>query len=355
MFKFPPKINVSPDTVINGVSNEVALSIEGTPFRYWTQAEITRSFDTIADTFTISTPFQSDNKKFRDIFKPFKYRPCAVYIGGEKILTGEILNIETDVTNNAHVLKVDGYSKAGRLADCCVPPANWPISIDGLNLRGIATRLAKIYNIDVVFDGKPGAIFERRDRIEINPTDYIYDVLIELAKLRGFVISSDKDGNLWFRKTPKTPATVNIKAGKNPFVNGRVSYSGQARYSDVTVMKQEMAFGPGKKITVKDKEIEAFRAVVVQAEDTEAGSLKNVANTRLNRLKADSISGTITLTGWRRYDNNAVWADGDKLNFESAGNMVYKTTEFMVREAKLVKTDNALSTQLNIVLPESFT
>lgn len=357
MSDFPKKINVTPDTIINGYSDEVALVVNGTPFRLWDDLEITRSFDTVADTFSLTCPFNPDVKRTRQTFQPFKYQECAVYIGGEKVLTGNIINIESTVNAESRVLKIDGYSKPGILNDCNVPPTSWPISINGLDLKQIAERLCKDYDITVIFNGEAGAKFSARDKIEIEPDKKIIDFLIDVAKLRGFVISSTVNGELIFRKTPSGIATVTLEEGKNPLLSATCSFRGQFRFSHITILKNNNRFGAGESITINDSELIGngiTRHDIGNADDTEMGNLKNAAQAKLGRIIAGSIDVTISLSGWRRYDNGALWNSADLVNFLSDGNMIYKKTMFLVRDVKFTKKSNALTCDLSLVLPEAY-
>lgn len=357
MSDFPKKINATPDTVINGYSNEVALMVNGTPFRLWDDLEITRSFDTVADTFSLICPFNPEIKRTRQTFQPFKYQECGVYIGGEKVLTGNIINIEATSNANSRVLKIDGYSKPGILNDCSVPPTSWPVSINGLNLKEIADRLCKDYGIIVMFEGSPGAKFSARDKIEIESDKKIIDFLIDIAKLRGFLISSNVDGKLLFRKTPVGMATVKLEEGKNPLLSATCSFKGQSRYSHVTLLKSNNRFGAGQSTTVEDEELKKNAIVrhnISNAEDTEMGNLKTAALARMGRIIADSINLSCSLSGWRRYDNGALWKAGDLVDFFSMGNMIYKNTTFLVRDVKFIKKSDSLTCDLSLVLPEAY-
>ena len=66
-----------PETIDAKDKNEVAMVIEGESFKFWTTIDITRSFDTLADTFSFTTPWNPNNPdgtpnvKNRSIFKPF--------------------------------------------------------------------------------------------------------------------------------------------------------------------------------------------------------------------------------------------------------------------------------------------
>jgi len=357
MSDFPLKINVSPDSVVDGFSDEVSIVVDGTPFSLWDDLEIVRNFDCIADTFTMSCPFDPDIKKTKEIFRPFKYKPCGIYIGGCRIIIGTIVNVETETTADSKKLKIDGYTKTGVLNECSCPPAKWPISMKGLDLQEIAIRVASYYDLEVEFDDAPGAKFSGAEVVDIDAEREVYAVLTELAQLRGFVVSSTVDGKLYFRKTPQGIATVTIKEGEMPYLSSKAVYNGQVRYSQVTMVKSNPRRGRGKSITAYDPELtrnNVNRCAVMKAEDSEAGNLKNASVTNIGRLIGMAVTVSLSLNGWRRYDNGDLWQDGDFLNFYSPGDMIYEETKFMVREAKLSKSANAVTTDLGLILPEAF-
>jgi prophage tail gpP-like protein len=353
----PDYMSGAPDKVEAKNENEISLLINDKLFKYWNDITIIRSFDTVADQFSLSCPFYPNNKTMKELFRPFMYNECVIYVGEDKVLTGTMMKVIPKNTANSQTVTVEGYSLPGVLADCQAAVSSWPLSIIGLDLKQIAEKLAEPYGIIVTFDGDPGAKFTANDRIEIETDEKIYELLTRLARERGFVISSMPDGEMYFRKTVNERATVRINSGEPPYLNSSAEYNGQERYSDIIILKAGHRGGVGGKYTIKDAELTAngiFRQLVDNADDTEKGNLKTAAIWRLGRMLAEAIPISLSCIGWRRPDNNKLWQDGQKLIFYSPGDMIYEPTELLIREVKLNKKNNEMTSDFTLVLPESY-
>ena len=352
----PSEIDVDPDTLIGGISEEVAIVIDGISFKFWTEATITRSFDSIADTFSLSAPWFPDNETYREIFKPFSYTSATIYIGGTKILTGFIVTVNTSTAGNARVITIEGYSYAGVIADVNISASSWPAAIDGLDLQQIAEKIVAPFAINIIFDYDPGPAFSKNEKQVIEPDEKIADYLIKLGRQRGFVIGSNADGDLLFRKTTTEPATVSIFEGEFPFLSSSATYNGQNRYSDITAIGTETKSGAGQIATISDPELKkngVTRPFVFKATDTNSGGLQSAATAQLGRQIADSVQVDLTLKGFHDPETT-LWEDNVKIIYKSDGDMIYQETEFLVRDVKFNKSPEGATTNLRLVFPESY-
>jgi len=195
----PLQNNLKQKTMTSRYFREVSLVIDGTVFKFWQDVDITLPFDSMR-TFSLSAPFNADNPTYVQLFKPFTYKNCIVYVAGKKIITGTIVKHSTKATGNSHTITVEGYSKPGILNDVNVSANSWPISFNGLDLEQIANKLCEPYSITVIFDADKGAVFKGSDKIELDPDKMIFPFLIDLAKQRNLIIGDDANGNLVFRR-----------------------------------------------------------------------------------------------------------------------------------------------------------
>jgi prophage tail gpP-like protein len=351
----PREIEVDPATIRDGISEEIAIVIDNTPYKFWTNVELAFNFDTIADTFTLSTPWTPDNFDFRELFNPYKYKEITIYVGGFKVLTGNIVNIRTNNTAKSRVITIDGYSKPGILNDVTVSSSSWPVAIKRLNLQQIAENLARPFGISVDFEESPGAAFRGKDTVEIDPTDKIGAFLTRLARQRGFVISSDAEGDLLFQKTTEDAATANIIEGEYPYITSNVMYNGQNRYSSITAITSEMGRGRGQKSVVNDPGLDGInRPIVWRATDTNSGNLRNAAIAHMGRIIAESNLINLSVVGWHRIQDKQLWKDNTRILYQSDGDMIYEETEFLIRNVKLKKSQNSAVTDLTLIFPEAY-
>ena len=354
----PEKIEVSPETIDSktGDSNEIAILIDGEPFKLWTDASINFSFDSIGDEFSLSTPWRPDIERYRKVFKPYTYRECAIYIGGDKILTGEVVTPGTRNGKDSSILSISGYSLPGRLATVNASPTTWPLEFSGLNLFEIAADLAEPFGILVIGEGDPGAKFSKEDKVTMEADQKIYDFLIGLARQRGFVLSSDFNGNMLIRKTTEESSGVAIRHGIYPWLGSDAAFDGNARFSDVTAISTNNKKGAGKKITITDPELKnngIIRPLVYKASDVSSGGLGEAATARMGRDIAKSFSLGFSVAGWHNTDN-VLYRDNQLIFYQSDYDMIYNETEFLIRNANLTKKSNSTETSLTLVFPECY-
>src|SRR5690606_19512761 len=92
-----------------------------------------------------------------------RYRTVEIYIGGQKMMTGQMVGIVPSVTAKESSVQITAYSKPAQLIDNCPPESILPLEFNKLNFKQIAERLAAPFGIDVgVLSGvEVGAAFER--------------------------------------------------------------------------------------------------------------------------------------------------------------------------------------------------
>lgn len=351
MADFPSTIEVT-----EGNKDEASLVIAGRTFKFWEDFSITFSFDKLANSFSITTPFNPEFKEFRDSFRPYNFIECAFYLNGQKVLTGTLIKPNTRTTSNSRQITIEGYSFPGVLQDCNASIQNWPIVYRGLNLQEIAEDLAAPFDIDVIFEADPGAKFSNADKVDLNATTKIYEFLKSLARQRGLVIGNNNEGAVVFKQTTTEPADISIVEGQYPYLESGASYDGQKRFSEIVALQTEMKKGPGEYFEVIDGELEdnnINRPFIFSAPDTNKGGLKAAAIAQWGRLISDSMSLNVDLVGF--FDKNGrLWKDDRKIIYQSDGDMIYNETEFLIREATLNRTSSSSTTSLNLVFPDAY-
>jgi prophage tail gpP-like protein len=346
--------NKDPERVDAAGQSDISILIDGDNFSLWETASIVRSFDTIADTFNLTSPFDFKNELQQEIFKPFAYKPFSLYIGGERMMSGTIIDVNPETSANKSKVSLSGYSLPGILADVNLSPSMYPFESDGLNLKQIAEKLSAPFGITVVFSNDPGSAFSENDKTDIGQDEKIYNYLVNLARQRGFVISSNIQGNLVFQKTTTAPPTETIIGGQPPFAKSGARYKGQVRSSSITALSIEAVSGAGQSATIEDPEIVISRPRVIKAQDTNSGNLKGAAIAQYGRDLAASAIISLTVLGWRRPSDKQLWQENTKIVYLNPGDMIYKETEFLIKKVNYIKTPNNEITVLTLVFPEAY-
>ena len=76
--------------------DEVILFIRGKRFRFWNKIELVESIDTIAQ-IALDAPFESNRQLFKESFRPFKFDPMRITLGGDTLFTGTMVSIVPDM------------------------------------------------------------------------------------------------------------------------------------------------------------------------------------------------------------------------------------------------------------------
>ena len=82
------------------------------------QADLVFNYDTVADTFSFTTPLFEHWGVSKALWKPLTYKTIHIYTdSGNLLLTGTILNSHFKSNNHANEVSITGYSKTGILED----------------------------------------------------------------------------------------------------------------------------------------------------------------------------------------------------------------------------------------------
>lgn len=349
-----PFENLSPDE-IKAERDEVTMIIDGKSFRYFDDVNINLSLDTIADTFSLSCPFDSQNKVLRKLFQPRTYKECAIYIGGIKQITGHIVTIKTDTSPESAKITLDGYSRTGVLNDCIVAP-DINLDIKNLDLLQIAQKICDPFGINVICETDQGAKFTGQEKIQLDKNRKCVEILNELAKLRNILISNTNQGELLLQKVIQTEkATLKIDASKMPCVKSNANFNGQSSFSHFVVTKSKIQKGQrGDRRIVTDPELVKngiFRPCISDADSVETGALNKSATSMVGKSIAKSININADFFGWRKPDGN-IWMPGEKILYKSENDMIYDFTELVVKNITFNKKSDSLTSSISFVFPD---
>lgn len=357
------------------MSEKVSLLINGKKFVFWTGITINRAIDTI-DAISFSAPFDYEAPEFKETFKPFAYSPVAITVNDETLFTGTMVDPRPELAE-AKTIEVGCYSKCGVLQDCTAPVTALPLEFNNLNLKDIASKLASYFKIDVVFNGDPGPVFQR---VACDPDKKIFEFLTDLAKQRGFVISSDENGNLLFWKSAGGNPVAVLEQGASPFMKVTPTFNPQDFYSELTGLapvevgkapakktvktKKEKKDTPKKpvkkpkppkkyqKFTVKD-DAEVFRPLSFKIDDIDGADVETATKAKLARMLGNMATYEVELNTWRDSSGN-LWKPNTILRVKAPTAMIYDFYNFEIRSIELTQDSESEKARLVLALPGSF-
>lgn len=331
--------------------NEVALLIDGTRFRFWTDLSITRALDAM-DTVEFSAPFEAGAPGFRETFRPFSFKDLDVTVGGTPLFTGTLIGVMPVLDAERKTIGVSGYSRPGVLEDCTAPASAYPVEFNGLDLQAIAAALCEPFGLGVVFDGPVGPPFERA---AVEPGSTVLSFLSDLAKQRNLVVSSTPDGALLFQQSvePGAPVAV-LRQGASPVLGVTPSFSPQQYFSHITGLQAVRVGTEGSQFTVRNPHLAGVvRPMTFSAPDVEGGSIADAVQAKTGRMFGNMAAYGVPVSTWRDAQG-ALWAPNTTVLLEAPGAMVYAPYEFVVRSVRFDRSGAQESAELDLVLPGSF-
>lgn len=332
-------------------ANEVALSIDGKRFRFWSTVSITRAIDSVP-TVEFSAPFESERAEFRETFKPFSFKPVTINVGGARLFTGTLIGVDPSLTTKAATVSATCYSTAGVMGDCTAPASAYPIEWDNANLRTIAVSLTSLFGISAIFEAEAGAVFER---VGLSPGEKITPWLAGLAAQRDLVISATPNGDMLFTKAVTSGKPVaNLTQGVSPCVGVLPSFNPQQYYSSISGVTPMLVGLEGPQHTEKNSRLTgAVRPFTFTSTDTASADIATAVRGKMGRMFGGAVSYDVPVNTWRD-PSGELWAPNTLITLVAPNAMIYEKFTFLVRSVILQKSAGNESAILNVTLPGAF-
>ncbi len=343
----PDVVSLQKAQAAGGV-DEIVITVGAIEFRFWTDAKVTRSMDTVSS-FEFAAPFEPDNQIFRSVFRPLSFQPVSITLGGDQLITGTLINTAAEL-QGSRVVTASGYGKPGVLRDCTMANGTF-LEFYDLNLRQIAAELAKPFGIGVVFEAPAGPPFEH---VALSAIERPAAFLTKLAQQRNLVISDTPDGKLLFHRTSKLPVFETLEEGELPLRAIDPAFKPQDFYSHISAITPSFWGDDPDAVTVVNKNLRGVvRPFTFRAPDTYGADALESANSKIGRMYANALGYTVTLAGLRD-SQGRVWRPNTKVRLLAPSAFIYESTEFLIRSVMSNRRSNSAETTLRLVLPGSF-
>lgn len=332
-----------------GAVDEWLIRVSGQEFRFWRDAQLTRSIDSVS-LFEFSAPFEPTNEQFRNVFRPLRFQPIDIFIGGDQVLGGTMVNV-TPQFRDSRSVTASGYSKSGVMSDTTLP-AGTPLEFDELTLRDIAVQIAAPYGLLPTFNAEPGRVFEYGTAIDsiAKPMQF----LAKLANQRNLVIGATPKGNPLFHRTTEAPPVETLEEGSLPLQAIEPVFKAQGYFSHISSLTPSMFGGSGDHGTLVNSNLRGVvRPHTFRVDDTFGADAGVAREAKMGRMFANSVAWDVMLVGLRD-SMGRLWEPNTKVRLHAHSAMIYKSTELLIRSATLYRKGSSTATKLRLVLPESF-
>lgn len=331
--------------------DEVALLIQGQRFRFWEGVKITKSIDSM-DTVSFGAPFDADSPEAREAFRPFSYKSVEISVGGEPFFKGTMVSVDPVLEGSKRTVAVGGYSLPGVLNDCTAPASSFPLEFNDQGLQEIAKSLVAPFGINVVFKVPQGPVFER---VALEAGNTVLSFLIDLAKQRNLIISSDASGSLVFlQSTAVGNPVAKLAQGFSPVLSVTPLFNPQGYYSHITGIEPVIVGLKGSQHTVKNTKVSGvLRPFTFKAPDTIDSNLPEAVTAKVGRMFGEMASYAVPVSTWRD-SSGKLWSPGTTVILQAKNAMIYSEYEFEIRAVDFVVESAAKTAVLNLVIPGAY-
>lgn len=285
--------------------------------------------------------------KIDNLLKPYKYPNNQIYIGNELVLSGLVYASNPSLTDSGRVKELKGASYTADAIDSTIKP---PYEKNNVTLEQRANELIASIGIGLESDISTGGPFSR---ITATPEESIFSHLVKLAAQRGFLISTNPDGNMVFPKVGIGESVGTLQEGDGIVMDWAAEFDGRKRFNVYRAIGQS----PGensKPSIAKDDAVPRSRSLTFQPNDTTSGNIKNAAEWKRSKQLADSLSIQLPVNTWFA-PNGTLWKENTILTVISKTFSIPDGFNFLIRSVENNLEKSGKTALLTIVPPQVYT
>ncbi|MNO39935.1 phage late control protein GPD [compost metagenome] len=277
--------------------------------------------------------------------------PCTLNLGRDRVLTGQVDDIEHDISRRGVAIRINGRDQAAALVDCSTPF----VALREASLSEILDSVVKplgISRIDI--NAKSTAT---RRRVQIEPGQTAWEALLQVAEANGLWPWMTPDGRLVvggpdYDAAPVDRLILRSNGQGNNVERLSVRRSIAQRYSQLTVLGQHGQYDNDGwdtsrshlKTTIEDQALARrgiFRPRVIV---DSASETQDLATGRARKLLADSrLEGfeIRAIVAGHRTSGGRVWEPGQRVQVLSEPHDLNGTYFLMSRTLRLARQGGA--------------
>jgi prophage tail gpP-like protein len=335
-------------------SDTIRLVIGGRDFVGFTEASISMAIDQMADTFSLSGPFDPNDAALKAAIEPYKDQEARIYTGDDIYLTGSIDLPAFSPSPDSRPFSLQGRSKTGILADCSVEPDS-VAEADDLTFAQIA-RLKVCKSLGVtVRDDDPSTSTRKIPEARSEFGQTAFDFLHKLAAPHNLLLNSSFDGKLVITSADALldyPIRASLEEGDPHILSVSTSFDASKRYSKYIIGTQ-FAGAPDVTGTATDPTVTKYRPYYKAVEEADSSDPDATAARLMAEAIASSLSISVTLDGWRRPDGGR-WSERQNITLKYPSAYLYKAARYTIAGCTLSLGDGGYTTTLRLVPPEVY-
>jgi len=328
------------------------LKVNNRKISFFNEVNVSLKYDSVLSTFSFVFQFNPDNEDHKAICRPCSYQACTIENEGELLLTGVILSQRFIDSATPNMVAISGYSKTGVLEDCQIPQSCYPLQSDNINLKQIAEKILKEFDIKLVVDPSVSSeVSKTYKNSSGGSTQSVKAYLSELAAQRNIILTHNAAGDLVMTSAKATQASVyDFEKGTKGIVY-ELTASGQKMHSSITVQKQHTKKVAGATEDFTNPLVKGNRPRVMH--QTSGDDL----NTKLAARNAvgDELSAVvlnIEIEGWTL--PKTIVRPNNIITVVNKNIFLYQRSKWFIQEVNYIKNEKATTANLNCVMPEVY-
>jgi len=307
-----------------------------------------RTMDTAADGFGVNIQWDTENEEIYNLLCPYKYQAVKCYLGGKRVFTGTLYKTSPSISESGVQMALEGATGTADIVDSTMRP---PFESKKITLKDRAEEIIGPLGIPVIYDFEDTEIF---DRVTADPTDTIFDHLSSLAKQRGVLISSTREGELIFYRaaTAGTPVGT-LEEGRFPVRSLSASFDGRSRFNSY----KAIANSPNDKrinAVSKDNLVPKSRFMTFNADDSTAGNISAAADWRRSKQLAEALILEIPVDSWYAPSGD-LWEENTLVTLVSKSLHIPDGFDFSIKRVEYNFQEDGTTALLSVVPPQVYT
>jgi prophage tail gpP-like protein len=301
--------------------DEIAtVVVEGRKFQSWKSVWVQHRW---AEAYPLFRFTSADIEQVPADWQKLQFKPgdeAAIYLGNELAITGVIVTRQTAYSKDAKGIQFQGIGVTWYAARASVIHKTG--NFDNKSFMQIAEEVLAPTGIKIIPIGNVNA--EPFVKCQVEPGETIWNFLERLARPRGIVMGSDKDGNFLAIDDHTMPISASLVEGVN-IISCQAVISIENIFTDYIIRGQTAASDTQNMAAASEQEAhypgtaKRYSPVLTPAEQPvwSIGELQERAKNESIWHEGTIIEATIVVQGWMRPGTHQLWRAGDDVSVKS--------------------------------------
>lgn len=336
------------------MSDMIELEVGGLRHSGWKNANVQTGFDRFAGSFslTLADKWPDDSGFDLEQLSVEAGQSCAIYVGGELIISGFIDQALPQINGESHEISINGRSKAADLLDSSAvhSPATW----SQRRLEDIAADLIAPFGLKITAQTSTGEAFKK---FALQQGESVFQAIERMCQMRGLLPISAANGDIIIM-TPQISGAIPLLEGEN-ILSASAQHDVSGRYSEYIVKGQSASDDDhnGRATSqlvgsAKDPAIGRYRPLIIIGEEQGNSSTYQLrAEWEAKVRAAQSQSATVIVPDWRTR-GGALWREG--MGVDLFAPSLFITDTMIISAVDFSIDEYVQTTALSLAYPDAY-